>query len=500
MKRVGKLTPAVWAALFILAGASAVGYAQQKPGSGPQPELSFEERIIRIAYAKLMTFSKVARLRKVEDEQAARRPDEDLRFEIRNVKSGPVEEILDQPWSDRVTGRSGEVLSVVPGQTSHGQGPAHAYYLAEWVDAGHSSRTGFSETVRDVLNSQPEYIDVGKYTSYEVTVHFEGRQRSYRAMVIYHQPLQSAEKTRIEFLDNVVGSYAVGEALAEQNPPMRFPWNRYVRSQAYERAGSGPRAAIVRPRGAEDRADARQETGAFSLDGEMASSEEREGVVSKGAASKGQQWNFGVGDLCDGWGGMCCDWNMNTCCYPYDPNTGICDNLTCEFPNCSSPPPVDGWGGGGEEQGCTANTARGGVAEKSFEDFQQHVFVGYITRHTGWAKFRPKCVIGTDCSASCYVNLYGSPSYGWYDDGPGTTSDGRYHVVRIKTDDRSGGTTVRGERVSCTAAVAMAFKSCTDQTCGFQISLTLGPTGWHAISDGFFETVMQHGWECQAPQ
>jgi hypothetical protein len=496
MKGIRKFTTNLLFASLTLAVAFTVGYAQQKGGDQPRPEHSLEERVIRLSYAKLMLFSKAARLRKAEDELAARRPENDLRFEIRNVKTGPIEEIDNRLWEDMVTGRFGEVLSVVPGETSHNQGPKHAYYLADWVDVGYANLGSPSETVSDVLGREPERSDVSKYTSYEVTVHYEGKTRPYRAMVIYHQPPQSVGKTKIEFMDNVVGSFALGEALAEQNPPMRFPWNRYVRSQAYERSGPAGRFLDTQPGGREDQDnDFREPRSSFADGGVIPGSE-------LGDIDDGQrEWKYTVGGWCDSWPGTCCDWHSMICCYPFNPNVPICDEITCGYPNCS-PSPIGGGGGGGggEESGCSADSARGEIVEKSFEDFSQHVFAGFISRHSGWAKFRPKCVVDTSCSATCYVNHYGSPSYGSYDDGPGTTSDGRYHAVRIKTSDNSGGTAARGQTVDCSAAVAMAFKSCTDQNCGFQVSLTLGPGGWQATSEGFFEAVMQHSWQCQAPR
>jgi hypothetical protein len=489
MKYFGKVTTNLLFALLTLSAAFTAGYAQQKTGGLPGAERSFEERVIRLAYAKLMLFSKAASLRKAEDGQAARRAEDDLRFEIRNVKTGSIEEIHDQLWGDVVTGRFGEILSVVPGETSHNQGPKHAYYLTSWVDAGYGSLRGPSETVRDVLGREPDLSDVSKYTSYEVTLHYEGRTRPYRAMVIYHQPLQSVGKTRIEFLDNVVGSFALGEALAEQNPPMRFPWNQYVRSRAYLQPAPSQKNVNHR-RGA--RGDP------FSTAGEENTLPAEGQQYGNG---KLVQWNS-YGGFCDFTVfSMCCDWLTMECCFPYDPNTMICDDVTCGYPDCN-PNPIGGGGGGGgdEEPGCTADSTRGEVVEKSFEDFSQHKFTGFISRHSGWAKFRPKCSVNTDCSTTCYVNHYGSPSYGSYDDGPDTTIDGRYHAVRIKTADNSGGTAVRGQTVDCSAAVAMAFKSCTDQSCGFQVSLTLGPGGWQATSEGFFEAVMQHSWQCQAPR
>jgi hypothetical protein len=489
MKEIRKVTTNLLFASLTLAVAFTVGYAQQKAGDRPRPEHSLEERVIRLAYAKLMLFSKAARLRKAEDELAARRPENDLRFEIRYVKTGPIEEIDNRLWGDVVTGRFGEVLSVVPGETSHNQGPKHAYYLADWVDVGYANLGSPSETVRDVLGREPERSDVSKYTSYEVTVHYEGKTRPYRAMVIYHQPPQSVGKTKIELLDNVVGSFALGEALAEQNPPMRFPWNNYVRSHAYFQPDPSHRN-VSDQRGAR---------------GDLLSTAGEENIPpiddQQYGDGKRVQWNL-YGGFCDmNIFGMCCDWLTMECCFPYNPNNLICDDVTCGFPNCN-PTPVGGGGGGGggEEPGCRADSARGEIVEKSFEDFSQHVFAGFISRHSGWAKFRPKCVVDTSCSATCYVNHYGSPSYGSYDDGPGTTSDGRYHAVRIKTADNSGGTAARGQTVDCSAAVAMAFKSCTDQNCGFQVSLTLGPGGWQATSEGFFEAVMQHSWQCQAPR
>ncbi|HSE96960.1 MAG TPA: hypothetical protein VLD57_01740 [Blastocatellia bacterium] len=497
MRSPGKIITIVLATLLLIAVVSATGHGRQKAGARRGRALSLEEKLIRSAYARLMVFNKAARLRKAEDEGSPRQPEHDLRFEISNVKSGPIEEILDRLWGDVVTRRLGDVLSIVPGLTSHNGGPKHAYYMAEWEDAGHRSLSSLSETVRDVLGREPSFADLGKYTSYDVTVHFEGRQRSYRAMVVYHQPLQSVRETRAEFLDNVVGSFALGEALSEQNPPMRFPWKEFIRSRAYMRGGVSPGRADMRFGAGRDPGE---ETRPFFREENDLSAPEQE-MGERETAFKQTRRNL-YGGFCDySWMGMCCDWLTLQCCFPYETNYPICDDTTCGYPTCN-PDPIGGGGGGGgsEEPGCTSDTRRGQEVIKSFEDFQYHFYVDYITRHSGWAKFRPKCVTESSCATSCFVNLYGSPAYGYYDDGPSTTIDGKYHAVQIKTDDRSGGTTVRGETVSCSAAVAMAFKACTDKACGFAISLTLGPTGWTVTSEGFFDAVMQHSWECRAPR
>jgi len=89
-------------------------------------------------------------------------------------------------------------------------------------------------TVRDVLRLMGAHThDIDKYTSYEVTISLEGQQRTYRAMVLYHNGFQSASEPRVEFADNIVGQTVLAQAYYESRPPVRSSWLNYVKTDKY---------------------------------------------------------------------------------------------------------------------------------------------------------------------------------------------------------------------------------------------------------------------------
>jgi hypothetical protein len=84
--------------------------------------------------------------------------------------------------------------------------------------------------------------DITQYTSYEITVHLEGKQRTYRAMVLYHagsvgkaayqtEQARSARLAGIEVLDNVTAE--LNTVLKDESPRLRSPWAKYSKSTLY---------------------------------------------------------------------------------------------------------------------------------------------------------------------------------------------------------------------------------------------------------------------------
>ena len=214
--------------------------------------MSAEEKLVRDVYARLMRYQSAAR-----DELAARNglssePDDYLTFELRHIHTGPISEIYVKPLAEMVTQRTDDVLNVKPNYLSAGGGPAHAYYEAEWITTASDSeepdftvgkdrlrrilkpgtrddddldrpidpvRPRVGMTVGQVLLQRGErFTDAEKYTSYEVTVHLDGKQRTYRALVFHHVKNAwdlkeneranggntSARQASAELLDNVL--------------------------------------------------------------------------------------------------------------------------------------------------------------------------------------------------------------------------------------------------------------------------------------------------------
>lgn len=180
-----------------------------------------QEKIIRAAYEKFTKLSKAALL---VDDARNTSPKEDLflRFELRNFRTGPVQEILTALHREIITNASGEIIDVIPRITSLNKEEEHVAYHPEWTNGQYASGYDPHWTIGDLLSYEPSlYHDVGQYTLYDVTVLFLGKTRTYRALVLFHNPYGSGENLKPSFWDSVVGSGGVlTEVWNEKRPPV----------------------------------------------------------------------------------------------------------------------------------------------------------------------------------------------------------------------------------------------------------------------------------------
>lgn len=189
-----------------------------------------QQKVVRDVYVCLMRYHTAAR-----DEQAATSgvsyaPEDYVIFELRNVHSGPIEEITDRPIAELVTTGTGEVLKVTGRHLQYGKGPKHAYYDLEWSNS--LSSTSDSETVAEFIRSTGDKLgSVDRYTSYEVTVRLAGKARTYRAIALHRSQPRSNGKAKVEILDRVTSD--MNTVLHEESPRVRSPWNTYVKTSLY---------------------------------------------------------------------------------------------------------------------------------------------------------------------------------------------------------------------------------------------------------------------------
>lgn len=183
--------------------------ARDKKGTAPSPE----EKVIRAAYAKLTALSRAALLIKGGDENTTLPEEQYLKFELSNFRIGPIAEVLNAVVSKIKTGMSGEIISIDRVSLSHNRGERFVGYHAKWTTGQYS--TGYDQqwTVSDLFNFEAaRYYDVGGYALYDVTVSFQGKTRTYRALALFHNPYGSTEKLKPSFWDSVVG---IGGSLTE---------------------------------------------------------------------------------------------------------------------------------------------------------------------------------------------------------------------------------------------------------------------------------------------
>jgi hypothetical protein len=214
--------------------------------------MSDEEKLVRDVYARLMRYQSAAMDELTAREDKASAPEDYLTFELRDIRSGPVAEVWNRPLADLVTERSGALVSLKPTHLRDGGGPVYAYYAAQWAtlsdvaersDARPSKGQDAKTTVGQMLHRGGESLEgINRYTSYEVTVHLNGKQRTYRALALYQ--LQSsaeghsqteqnhgARPARVEMLDNI--TQGMSAVYNDESPLVRSPWKRYVKSGSY---------------------------------------------------------------------------------------------------------------------------------------------------------------------------------------------------------------------------------------------------------------------------
>lgn len=207
---------------------SAIAYSQ--PSQNTQ-----KESLIRTTYDKLSLYNAASNAQAAIDSNSLYRSSDDLRFEIRNIHTGPIKEISEKPIGEVVTKPTGEIVSIVNTIRTLDGGPEHVAYKARWIVSGYqgSLLEDWEHTSITRLLQLTDSTDVSEYTSYEVTVHLGDKERTYNAMVLYHDSFQSTVQPRMDFLDNILGQSTLNTALSEKRPPVKAPWFEYVKSDEY---------------------------------------------------------------------------------------------------------------------------------------------------------------------------------------------------------------------------------------------------------------------------
>ncbi|HLG17503.1 MAG TPA: hypothetical protein VJH03_23870 [Blastocatellia bacterium] len=204
--------------------------AKAQPGSSEK--MSREEKLVRDAYVRLMRYQSAGRDELEAANGISNKPDDYVVFEVRNIHTGPIEEILDTPIEKLASPRNGEVLNVMPNYLQHGDGPAHARYDVEWATASGAEEGADQRTVEQILRSvEAQYADVDKYTTYEVTVRLGGKRRSYRAVALHRSIGEGQKKRSAEIIDNIATE--MNTVLEDESPRVRSPWKTYVKTGLY---------------------------------------------------------------------------------------------------------------------------------------------------------------------------------------------------------------------------------------------------------------------------
>src|SRR5260370_2536122 len=168
--------------------------------------MSLEEKVIRRTYDKLTSLTKAALLIDADKTNGPADDNSYVRFELNNFHVGNIEEIAKTPKGDLITEAGGEIISLTHVVSQHNRQEEHVAYKATWTNTEYSSITDRNWKVGDLLGLAPRvYYDVGEYVTYDVTVSYQGKSRSYRALAIFHNLYNASDHPKPFFWDHVVG-------------------------------------------------------------------------------------------------------------------------------------------------------------------------------------------------------------------------------------------------------------------------------------------------------
>ena len=167
--------------------------------------LTAQEKLVRETYRKLEIYNAAAQVFQQEQSGRAARSQARLSFELADFRSGNAQEIGASRYAELVTLPRGEIVSLTHGSHALDQGAEEATFAAAWERGQYASVFDPQWTISDVVNFEPaRYFDIASYSSYQVTVNFEGKSRTYRALALFHRELRSDDAGAPEFWDGVV--------------------------------------------------------------------------------------------------------------------------------------------------------------------------------------------------------------------------------------------------------------------------------------------------------
>jgi hypothetical protein len=178
---------------------------EQLTSSKQRVRVGAEEQLIRSAYAKLVEYNDAVKVLKTDLGREDVEAGSGLKVELSNFQTGPILQILNKRYLDFVSLPTGDVISLTRGAHSINKSPEEATFEAQWEKGQYASGFDPQWTMQNALNFEPaKYADVGSYTSYTVTVTFNERSRTYKALVLFHNLGQATQTGKPEFWDSIL--------------------------------------------------------------------------------------------------------------------------------------------------------------------------------------------------------------------------------------------------------------------------------------------------------
>jgi hypothetical protein len=423
------------------------------------------ESLLTLAYGRLALYIKAGHAFGAVLHKSTYKPDDEVRFELQDIHTGPITEILDKAYGSLITKPTGYVIRSSPTQRSHDDGPQHVAYEARW-ELSHYQKTMLEDWEHDTVRNLLKYVgdrmaDVDRYTSYAVTVKMDGRERSYRAMLLYHNAAQSNPVPNIEFADNVAGQSILTQAFYETRPPVRSYWSKYVRSDKYLEFAAASARKIGGSSVNEERERDVQWPGDWTPFGELSPGNSRTSSVVPAT-------------VCDRDLGTC---DPLSCSYPYC--RGLSENLDPDLnirPNREVTP-----------SNCLAVGKFGPFVRKNDGSNGHHIY----GKHTASDTLQRFCDYDALCNVTCTIEKLSLNLDDW-----GVTSDS-CHMFGDNYAYTTGGNGGNGARgASCSATVGAGVKSCFSCLCNVQVSI-IGATV--TVADGIWTYSHTHNDFCDPP-
>jgi hypothetical protein len=424
-----------------------------------------EANLLQLVYGRLMLYVKAGHGFNAVQKKGTYRTEDELRFELQNIHTGPIEEILDKTYGSLITKPDGYVVRIVPSLRNINDGPTHIHYEASWVRS-HYQNTMLENWERDTVRKLLQLLgdgmaDIDKYTSYEVTVSMDGRHRTYRAMVLYHKGFQASEVPRMEFADNIVGQSALTQAFKETRPPVRSAWFEYVQTAKYRQyaeANAKKNGDILR----------KEETGLSTWPGDWKSANNDH----KQSAKSGGSTAVVPTSFCDN-----------------DP--GICDPLSCNYPQCATRKlsfgeEINPNRSGSPGVRCQEFSSAGLHALRSVNSSLFHL----VGNHSVNDDLQRYCDYDTRCNVLCQVAIN---SFDVADTGITSNACHVFGSSISPHDGGNGGNSRNG--ASCSMVVGAGVKSCLACLCSVEVKIV----GITVTSDGFWTYEHHLNDSCEPP-
>ncbi len=155
-------------------------------------------------------------------------PTQYLTIGIKNMNYGNIVQ-LHKNVKAVINQKTDKIINLRRHEMCYDEDVCHIMYEAGWAhtfEAGYGS--GFAAPALD---------NVKEYTTYDVTIKYQGKQLSYSGMVLYYE-FSNGEMVP-EMIDPVIPM--INRVFADKMPAIRSPWDNYVSSPVYGKIVNGIR-------------------------------------------------------------------------------------------------------------------------------------------------------------------------------------------------------------------------------------------------------------------